>query len=56
MQPWMWVLIGIVGVLLLIVLFRSAMGGARRPVAGRPVARRPAWGWRRPARRRAYWR
>jgi len=51
MQPWMWVLIGIVGVLLLIVLFRSAMGGARRPVAGRP-----AWGWRRPARRRAYWR
>jgi hypothetical protein len=52
MEPWMWVLIGIVGVLLLIVLFRSAMGGSR-PVAGRP---RPAWGWRRPARRRAYWR
>jgi hypothetical protein len=52
MEPWMWVLIGIVGVLLLIVLFRAAMGGSR-PVAGRPVARRP-WGWR--PRRRAYWR
>jgi hypothetical protein len=55
MQPWMWVLIGVVGVLLLIVLFRSAMGGARRPVAG-PVVRRPVWGWRRPVRRRANWR
>jgi len=55
MQPWMWVLIGIVGVLLLIVLFRAAVGGARRPVAGRPAAR-PGLGWRRPARRRAYWR
>jgi hypothetical protein len=54
MEPWMWVLIGIVGVLLLIVLFRAAMA-PRRPVAG-GAARRPAWGWRRPARRRAYWR
>jgi hypothetical protein len=46
----MWVLIGVVGVLLLIVLFRSAMA---RPRAGRPVARRPLW---RPRRRRAMWR
>jgi hypothetical protein len=50
MSAWMWVVIGVVGVLLLIVLFRSAMG-PRRGVA-RPVARRPLW---RP-RRRAYWR
>ncbi len=49
MEPWMWVLIGVVGVLLLIVLFRAA-AGPRRPA--RPVARRPLW---RP-RRRAYWR
>jgi hypothetical protein len=55
MQPWMWVLIGIVGVLLLIVLFRAATAGARRPPGG-AVVRRPAWGWRRPARRRASWR
>jgi hypothetical protein len=55
MEPWMWVLIGIVGVLLLIVLFRAAMA-PRRPVGGRPVARRPLFGWRRPGPRRAYWR
>jgi hypothetical protein len=48
MEPWMWVLIGIVGVLLLIVLFRAAMAPRR------PVARRPAWRPWRP--RRAYWR
>ena len=55
MEPWMWILIAVVGVLLLFMLFRASS----RPVrAGRPVAARPRLRWRRPAapRRRAYWR
>jgi hypothetical protein len=43
MEPWVWVLIAIVGVLLLFMLFRGvgrpASAGGRRTV----VVRRPGW-------------
>jgi hypothetical protein len=40
MEPVIWVLVGVVGVLLLVFLFRSA----RRPSGAAP---RRGWGWRR---------
>lgn len=40
MEPVIWVLVGVVGVLLLVFLFRSA----RRPSGAPP---RRGWGWRR---------
>jgi hypothetical protein len=40
MEPVIWVLVGVVGVLLLVFLFRSA----RRPSTAPP---RRGWGWRR---------
>jgi hypothetical protein len=44
MEPWVWVLIAIVGVLLLFMLFRGVgRPGGRRTVVVRRPARRRAW-------------
>jgi hypothetical protein len=41
MEPVIWVLVGVVGVMLLVFLFRSARA---RPTSAAP---RRGWGWRR---------
>lgn len=46
MEPWVWVLIAIVGVLLLFMLFRGVgrpAGSGRRTVVVRRPARRRVW-------------